>query len=222
MPEYKFTIGQYPEKINPRVKILTGQRFGKLLVIGFGGIDACDLALWHCVCDCGNGITVRGSHLRRGTRNSCDCLHKSTHGTKYRNTPERDAFSYARSRCNNQNHREYPRYGARGIECRFESFEEFLTELGPRPEGPYSLDRIDNDGHYEKGNVQWATKAQQDINKRTNRHLTAFGVTKCLSEWESAPHSHRGRVATRLANKWCVECAVSLPPGGRCDHKSLM
>lgn len=220
MPTYNFTIGRYPSPISSRVKILTGQRFGKLLIIGFAGIDACDLALWHCICDCGNGVTVRGSHLRRGTRHSCDCLHKNTVPPKYKSSPERDAFSYAKARCDNSSHREYPRYGARGIQFRFNSFEEFYKELGKRPEGKYSLDRIENNGHYEQGNVQWATKKEQDLNKRTNRRLTAFGETKCLSEWEQSPGSARGRVAKRLQAGWCTECAVSVPKGGDCVHKS--
>lgn len=80
-------------------------------------------------------------------------------------TPERRAFNSARTRCNNPNTAVYSYYGGRGIEFRFTSFDEFFKELGNRPSDSHSLDRIDNDGHYEKGNVRWATKKEQIGNR---------------------------------------------------------
>jgi hypothetical protein len=57
-------------------------------------------------------------------------------------------------------------YGGRGIEFRFISIEQFFAELGPRASPAHSLDRKDNDGHYEPGNVRWATKTEQQLNRR--------------------------------------------------------
>lgn len=95
------------------------------------------------------------------------------------------SYIAARRRCNDPNHHHYSQYGGRGIEFRFSTFDEFLALLGPRPEG-YSLDRINTDGHYESGNVRWATNKQQSHNRRDNildedkvalvRHLTKYGV----------------------------------------------
>lgn len=81
-------------------------------------------------------------------------------------SPELRAFNSARTRCNNANTAAFSYYGGRGIEFRFESFDEFFNELGTRPSDQHSLDRIDNDGHYEKGNVRWATKKEQMNNRR--------------------------------------------------------
>jgi len=81
-------------------------------------------------------------------------------------TPEYTAYTQARQRCTNPRHLSWPRYGARGIEFRFSSFEEFLADVGPRPTSEHSLDRIDNDGHYEPGNVRWATREEQARNTR--------------------------------------------------------
>ena len=83
-------------------------------------------------------------------------------------SPEHNSFRGAKDRCTNPNGPEWEHYGGRGIEFRFSSFEEFFAEVGPKPEPKraYSIDRIDKDGHYEPGNVRWATRKQQNANKR--------------------------------------------------------
>lgn len=76
----------------------------------------------------------------------------------------RKVYDGAKERCNNPNHISYYLYGGRGIQFKI-SFEEFLKELGPRPIG-YTLDRINNNGHYEIGNIKWSSKKEQANNKR--------------------------------------------------------
>lgn len=75
-------------------------------------------------------------------------------------------YKWAKARCNNPNVIQYKDWGGRGIKFRFQSFDQFMECLGPRPIGGM-LDRINNDGHYEPGNVRWATRKQQNNNKRT-------------------------------------------------------
>jgi hypothetical protein len=84
---------------------------------------------------------------------------------------EYNAFREARTRCSNPRVRCYKNYGARGIKFLFTDFEQFFRELGPRPEG-MSLDRKDNDGNYEPGNVHWPTSIEQARNKRQHGTLT--------------------------------------------------
>jgi hypothetical protein len=77
-----------------------------------------------------------------------------------------------KQRCLNSRHKEFPRYGGRGISvCQkwIDSFEAFFTYIGPRPGPGYSLDREDNDGNYEPGNVRWATAFEQTHNRRANK-----------------------------------------------------
>ena len=86
------------------------------------------------------------------------------HGMSH--TQVHQVYLTAKQRCTNPKSQRWDSHGARGIEFRFLSFEEFYEHIGKRPEGDYSLERIDNDGHYEKGNVKWATRSEQQKNKR--------------------------------------------------------
>ena len=120
-------------------------------------------------------------------QNFVRCLRKEgshrTHGL--RKNPFYQVIYDAYHRCNNKYHRQYPDYGARGIEFKFggHSFEEALVsaiphyeKLGSKPPSfispisgkivEYSIDRIDNEGHYEPGNLRWATPAEQVGNRR--------------------------------------------------------
>src|SRR6267143_733283 len=83
------------------------------------------------------------------------------------------AFQNAKYRCTNPDNNSYENYGGRGIEFRFSSFAEFFAEVGSRPSPEHSIDRFpDNDGHYEKGNVRWATIHQQLNNRRAPQKRT--------------------------------------------------
>lgn len=88
----------------------------------------------------------------------------TTHGCW--DTPEYVIYRAARSRCTNPKNKRWADYGGRGIKFLFTSFEQFFAELGPRPSPKHSIDRKDNDGHYEPGNVRWATPVQQRANQR--------------------------------------------------------
>lgn len=89
------------------------------------------------------------------------------HGfAKRRQASEYNAFLNARHRCTDPTNKRWKDYGGRGIEFRFENPEQWMTELGRRPSLQHSVDRINNDGHYEPGNVRWATAEEQQANTR--------------------------------------------------------
>lgn len=69
-------------------------------------------------------------------------------------------------RCNNKDHRSYTSYGGRGIKCFINTAQELIKLIGKRPGLKYSVDRIDNNGNYIKGNIRWATSLEQAHNKR--------------------------------------------------------
>lgn len=160
------------------MKEMTGHRFGKLLVQQMVGKSANGLVRWACVCDCGGTKVVNGASLRRGTTRSCGCLvvdvqrsrltrhgHKSGGGY----SPEYTAWSNIVARCTNPGAQAWANYGGRGItvcERWRADFTAFLADVGPRPSRAHSIDRINNDGHYEPGNVRWATRDVQARNRR--------------------------------------------------------
>jgi hypothetical protein len=112
------------------------------------------------------------------------------------------AFRAAKDRCTNPRHPSYKNYGGRGIEFRFKSFRDFWNELGPRPKGmhgksaAYSLDRINNDGHYEPGNVRWATRVEQRNN--TRRRSKAISAKRVIGFMLMNPSLTYVEAAARL------------------------
>lgn len=86
--------------------------------------------------------------------------------------PELYIYKEAKSRCENPRNKNYKHYGGRGIQMRFSSFSEFFACLGPRPSPKHTVDRKNNDGHYEVGNVRWATWTEQRLNRRPTPRKT--------------------------------------------------
>lgn len=150
---------------------LVGNRYGRLKVLQLNGRDPQGRVLWLCHCDCGVLTTIRSTNLRSGNTASCSCIRRERSGRPVEhgltNTPTYTSYSGAKDRCNNPNNKRYRHYGGRGIEFRFQSLKAFCAELGIRPAGK-TLDRINVNGHYEPGNVRWATIKEQNNNKRGN------------------------------------------------------
>jgi hypothetical protein len=130
-------------------------------------------------------------------------------------TPEFKIWCGMRNRCQNPNEPAYRYYGGRGIRVHPEwdrDFAAFLRDVGPRPSPAHSLDRIDGDGHYEPGNVRWATPAQQANNKRNNRRLTFDGESLTVGEWARRMGAPVDRIWSRLRQGWSVERILKEPP----------
>ena len=148
---------------------LTWKRFGKLIAEWPSGIKGRSIH-WLCRCDCGTLLVVAGNSLRTGNTKRC-IRHRSRHGYKLRNTPEHNSWNMMLQRCTNPKARGYKDYGGRGIKvcARWKKFDNFLADMGRRPKGT-SLDRFPNpNGNYEKRNCRWATRKQQQNNRRKSR-----------------------------------------------------
>lgn len=119
-----------------------------------------------------------------------------------------------KNRCQNPNVACYKIYGARGISvCDrwMDSFENFIADVGQRPSPRHSIERINNDGNYEPGNVRWATKKEQQNNRRNNVLVGYNGEKKTLAQWVEQFGLKYDIVSRRLKRNWPVHEAFFTP-----------
>lgn len=176
------------ESLRNRAMDLTGHKYGMLTVIKMRGRRN-GRTIADCLCECGTQACLGVHEIRQGNTRSCGCLFlkKVTDHGKYR-SPEYSSWQAMIQRCRNPNSPAWPDYGGRGIKVHEEwtgpgGFGRFYTYLGDKPTRRHSLDRINNEGHYEPGNVRWATTHQQAANKRGVVKLLYKGEGHCRAEW---------------------------------------
>ena len=185
-----------------------GKKFGKLTAIerlDYKNGNGC--YMWKFLCDCGNE-TIRDigsvAFYNKSTCEECR-LNKMadrsrTHGKS--NTKEHSTWSRITQRCYNEKDHSYKEYGGLGITFDYkDDFEGFLAEVGecPKDGKSYSIDRIDNNKGYVKGNMQWATNTQQARNKGKMRNNTSgfAGVV-----WDNKEHPCGGKFTLYAAAQW--------------------
>lgn len=171
------------ESFTPPPYLAAGTVFGRLTVLE-DVYKSTDSVL--CRCECGTEKRVSAIDLTTGKTRSCGCLRRertTTHGLSKH--PLYRSWAGIVSRTTDPNSAAYPNYGGRGIRIseRWLDLAAFIEdierEIGPRPAGVtdagwplYTLDRINVEGHYESGNVQWGSWAEQAMNKRKIPDLT--------------------------------------------------
>lgn len=185
--EKKKNVLKYWESVNSGLWVptnLNNKRFGRLLVKGFVRWDTnssgARVSVWDTLCDCGNSHTVRVSNLTESS--SCGCWFRekaaersTTHGMT--GTPTYVSWSKMKERCDLESYAEKEYYQDKGItyDIRWKSFENFLEDMGERPEGK-TLDRIDGSLGYSKDNCRWSDLTIQAYN-RSKRSTNTSGRT---------------------------------------------
>lgn len=196
---------------------LAGQRFGRLTAIEL--VAGRGRPYWMCRCDCGNTKTVSTSKLRSGNTSSCGCYRTETtrrrsfkHG-RYRSDLH-GIWSHMKRRCHNPRDDAYHNYGGRGIavcERWRNSFSDWLADVGERPSPLHTIERIDNNGNYEPGNVRWAPRAEQNSNTRKCVMLSLNGKRQSISAWERELAFKAGTIKARILAGWPHEVALTTP-----------
>jgi len=158
-----------------KIKDRTGDRVGRWLVVGpyvRRRVQGKSRIYWVCKCDCGIVKEISSLSLSGAGTQSCGCLKReriTTHNMTH--TPEYRTWWGMLQRCENPKNSRYTDYGGRGISVceRWKTFQNFFDDMGNRPSANHSIDRWpDNDRGYEPGNCRWATRSQQQLNKRQN------------------------------------------------------
>lgn len=201
------------------VKDMTGQRFGRLVVLRqHPDRSPSDRTVrWVCQCDCGNVAVRHGTTLRKGEAVSCNCRQREI-GYESRKSGMSGTSTYGiwdsmLRRCDDAGS---ARYGGRGIKVceRWKTWDNFLADMGEKPEG-MSLDRIDNNGDYEPGNCRWATPAQQARNTCRNVFIEFGGRRMILTDWAKRIDINPSSLSNRLRRGWSIERALTEPANTR-------
>lgn len=204
-----------------KIADLTGQTINEWKIIRYLGKQG-KYHKWLCQCSCGTVRSVDHHNLTGALTNCCGCIRKApvvinrklstNYGThKMSKSSTYISWSAMWARTSNPNHEAYERYAGKGIiveDPRWEKFENFLEDMGERPEGK-SLDRVDNNKGYYRENCRWATPYQQNNNAGNTRLIAHNGKTKTISEWAKDYGISRDLLAQRIYQGWPIEKALT-------------
>lgn len=166
---------------------------------------------------CGKEFEAYIKNVMRGKQKSCGCAKgkllvrsKHTHGETdsrlYR------TYRHMKERCNNPNCKEYKHYGARGIKCLFETYEDFRNfALSHGYADHLTIERIDVNGNYEPKNITFIPQALQARNKRNSVMITYQGLTLCASEWGEILGINQDTLTKRKRSGWSDERTITTP-----------
>lgn len=204
---------------------LTGQRFGRLLVLEPAARR--NGVIWRCRCDCGAEHQVRAGHLRGGNIMSCGCLArettaatsrkyahlKVTHGRSHTRLDE--AYKNMLRRCYDETNKRFAQYGGRGIRV-FEGWlrdkPSFFTWALANGYGPgLTIERKDVNGNYEPGNCCWIPMARQQANTTRSRFLEWNGRRQTVADWSRELGVGYRALQNRVGRNWPVERIFTQP-----------
>lgn len=203
--------------------VQAGSVIGRWVVLGksaprFVGENRKALPYWSCRCTCGVVRDVSQHSLRQGTSKSCGCLNREASSMTHKKhgdykSPEYKTWQSMLSRCRNQSNPRFNQYGGRGIEVcqRWMDYASFLQDMGRRPSGRHSIDRIDNDKGYEPGNCRWALPHEQMTNRTITRLVEIDGEKIPLATLAKKYSIPANTLRARVLKGWPVQKALTHP-----------
>lgn len=203
-----------------RIIDLTGQRFGKLVVLSMEEKTTKN-TFWKCQCDCGNTTIVRSDRLKDGTTKSCGCYRQDQNHIPRKhgmcNTRLYRIYIGMKSRCYNPHCRKFYLYGGKGIkvcdewlgEHGYESFVKWALANGYN--NSLTIDRIDSNGNYEPSNCRWADYVTQNNHTLNNHYITYKGETHTIAEWSKITGIKYYTLYSRIKKNWDEESLFTPP-----------
>lgn len=153
-----------------KFKDVTGQRFGRLVAVERTALKKHSSSIWKCICDCGNETMTPISYLCNGDTKSCGCENRlGKHNMT--GTPTYRSWAKMLSRVRSKEYEEW--HGDVTVCDRWDtskggSFENFLADMGERPEGT-SINRINGAKLYSPETCEWASLSLQSFDQRRNK-----------------------------------------------------
>lgn len=206
----------------PKFKDLTGKTFGRLTVINrtddYVSPSGHHKTRWVCKCTCGNVASVTGADLVRGDTKSCGCFeieskrkNATTHGLS--KEPLHTTWSGIKARCYNPNHKNYDRYGGRGIcmcdewKNSYESFHQWAMQNGYA--AGLTVDRINNDLGYSPDNCRIVDRTAQANNRGSNIMIAHNGECHNIKWWADHSDVLYSTLYYRIKSGWSIEKALA-------------
>ena len=205
---------------------IIGKRYSRLLVVSYFMSDKHKRTYCLCQCDCGKLTEAKPSDLKRKYKQSCGCLMleklikrvtthgQSGHSGKYNTNYQ--AWQAMKRRCSNNNisHPDHHLYYGKGIivcDRWKNSFENFIQDMGEKPDDSYSLDRIDSNKNYCPENCRWATATEQARNTSRNVRYEIEGKLLTIGEWSEISKINVWAIISRIRRGWNIKDAIFLP-----------
>ena len=171
---------------------MIGSKFGMLTVVSEVDRDKNSLRRYACKCDCGGSSIVLAGNLKKGNSTSCGCKRRDSSSKRMKTLNARHLMTDTKvwrswaamlERTTSKTCQHYPRYGGAGIGVFVEwlVFENFYAYIGDPPSNEHTIDRIDGSNGYFPGNVRWASKKEQALNRRTTVWVCVNGEVMHLA-----------------------------------------
>jgi hypothetical protein len=209
------------------IKDITGQRFGKIVVLSIEKKDPRQGVFWLCACDCGQKTVAKGTAIRYGSVKSCGCGSREAAIRNFKDLIEKHRVPYPHSRklkdlrtnmlarCYDPSNNRWKNYGGRGIKVCEEwlnnsrRFYDWVMANGYEP--GLTLDRIDVDGNYEPSNCRFVGMIVQMNNTTRNRWLEWNGKSQTVSNWARELGVTRCAIQHRVDRRWSIEQIFTRP-----------
>lgn len=220
---------------HPNLIDLTGKTFGRLKILSISHRNKDRTIFWNCLCSCGETKKVRGKDMKKGKTTSCGCWRSGkisaalkTHGQARSSMNDQpcsrtySSWCSMRNRCLNPKTPSFKQYGGRGITIckRWNKFENFLEDMGERPEN-CTLDKIDNNKGYLKSNCRWVTRTEQSRNRDYAKKVNFNGEDLCITNHAINFNQNPKTIFNRIYDGWTLKEAL-LTPARKITQRQLV